>query len=80
MKHGMKGFAPPLTKETVTNELEKVQQLLHEQKDATANIYEAALKDDPELFNLLQQKRLQGLQATDSSAVDEALKQLKNHD
>ena len=80
MKHGMKDFAPPPTKETVTSELEKVQQLLHEQKDATVTIYEEALKDDPELFNEFQQKRLQGLQATDSSAVDEALKQLKNND
>lgn len=77
MKHGMKGFAPPLTKETVTSELEKVQQLLHEQKDATATIYEAALKEDPELFEMLQQKRLEGLQATDSTAVIEALNQLK---
>lgn len=79
MRHGMKDFVP-LTKETVTSELEKVQQLLHEQKDATVTIYEEALKDDPELFNEFQQKRLQGLQATDSSAVDEALKQLKNND
>lgn len=79
MKHSMKDFAPPLTKETVTSELEKVQQLLHEQKDATVTIYEAALKDDPELFNEFQQRRLQGLQANDSSAVDEALEQLKKH-
>jgi len=75
----MKDFAPPRTKETVTRELEKVQQLLHEQKETTVTIYEAALKDDPELFNEFQQRRLQGLQATDSSAVDEALEQLKKH-
>lgn len=79
MKHSMKDFAPPRTKETVTRELEKVQQLLHEQKETTVTIYEAALKDDPELFNEFQQRRLQGLQATDSSTVDEALEQLKKH-
>lgn len=79
MKNSMKGFAPPLTKENVTSELEKMQQLLQEQKNATTTIYEAALKDDPELFNLLQKKRDEGLQATDSNAVDEALKQLKTH-
>lgn len=79
MKHSIKDFAPPRTKETVTRELEKVQQLLHEQKETTVTIYEAALKDDPELFNEFQQRRLQGLQATDSSAVDEALEQLKKH-
>lgn len=79
MKHSMKDFAPPRTKETVTRELEKVQQLLHEQKETTVTIYEAALKGDPELFNEFQQRRLQGLQANDSSAVDEALEQLKKH-
>ena len=79
MKNSMKDFAPPRTKESVANELTKIQQRLHEQKETTVTIYEAALKGDPELFNEFQQRRLQGLQATDSSAVDEALEQLKKH-
>ena len=77
MKHSMKDFAPPRTKETVTRELEKVQQLLHEQKKATAASYTAALQHDPELLRELEQQRAMGLQATDTTAVAQALQHLK---
>lgn len=79
MKNSMKDFAPPRTKESVANELTKIQQRLHEQKKATAASYTAALQHDPELLRELEQQRAMGLQATDSSAVDEALEQLKKH-
>ncbi|MBM7698121.1 hypothetical protein [Kurthia huakuii] len=77
MKNSMKDFAPAHTKKSVANELIKVQQQLHEQKKATAASYTAALQHDPELLRELEQQRAMGLQATDTTAVTQALQHLK---
>lgn len=73
----MKGFAKKTDKDTVTEELEKVQRLLKQQQSATVAAYEAALQDDPELLATLRAARAQGLQATDTTVVNQTLNVLK---
>ena len=73
----MKGFTKKIDKDTVTEELEKVQRLLKQQQASTVAAYEAALQDDPELLATLKAAREQGLQATDTTVVDQTLNVLK---
>lgn len=73
----MKGFAKKIDKDTVTEELEKVQRLLKQQQASTVAAFEAALQDDPELLATLKAARKEGLQATDTTVVDQTLNVLK---
>lgn len=73
----MKGFAKKIDKDTVTEELEKVQRLLKQQQVSTVAAFEAALQDDPELLATLKAAREEGLEATDTTVIDQTLNVLK---